>query len=155
MDDVEVIKILKNSMSHINSSIPPLRKATLGLRGTRLRNGDLVVCGGSSASGKSDDYLHYKFGCNQWTQIGSMDRAKSAHSSVCMDGSLFTTGGLDSSGDPMRPLSYHEEFSMQGGVKERKAMPIALLDHTATEFGPHKMLVCGGWDENVSKICSK
>ena len=139
-------------MSHINSSISPLPKATLGLRGTQLPDGNLVVCGGSSASVKSDDYFHYKDGSNQWIQIGTMERARSAHSSVYMDGFLFTIGGLDSSGDPTKPLAHHEEFSIHGGVKERKTMPIALLDHTATVFSPHKMLVCGGWDEYVSKI---
>ena len=44
----------------------------------------------------------------------------------------------------------NEEFSIEGGVKERKEMPIALNGHTATIFGEHKILISGGECAQVS-----
>ena len=44
-----------------------------------------------------------------------------------------------------------EEFSFDGGVKERKEMAIPLKNPTATKFGHHKIIVCGGIAEKVTK----
>ena len=77
-----------------------------------------------------------------------MKKATSCHSSVWIDGRLLTTGGRDSS---WKTTSHHEEFSFDGGVKERKEMPIALHGHTATTFDQNKVMICGGINEKVSK----
>ena len=147
-----MISIQKDSISRINSSIPSLPKVLWGLRGTQLPNGDLLVCGGVTGMGISE-YRHYKEGSNQWTKVGTMKGARSLHSSVWIDGRLLVTGGVNSSN---KKTSYHEEFSFDGGVKERKELPIALYSHTATIFGQNGMIVSGGFNErNVSKIFSK
>ena len=70
-----------------------------------------------------------------------MKMARHQYASVLINGRLFTTGGIDSFGDYTSNL---EKFSFAGGVEEKKNMPIALTCHTATMFGKHKMLVCGG-----------
>ena len=55
IDDVEVISIKKDSISHINSTIPSLPKGLCDISGAQLPNDDLVVCGGRSRSGKGDE----------------------------------------------------------------------------------------------------
>ena len=76
-----------------------------------------------------------------------MKKATSCHSSVWIDGRLLTLGGLSHN----TVTSRHEEFSFDEGVKERKDMPIPLKNHTATKFGHHKIIVCGGIAEKVTK----
>ena len=150
--NVEVISINKDSISHINSSIPSLPYEPYELSGAQLPNGDLLLSGGRTGSVHCNEYLYYKQGSHKWTKIGSMKKARSEHSSVWMDGRLFTTGGKDYS---WKSISHHEEFSFDGGVKERKEMPTALCGHTSTIFDENKIIVCGGYDGNdgvVSKI---
>ena len=153
-----MISIEKDSISHINSSIPSLPKRLDGLRGTSLPNGDLVVCGGDTGSGLSDEYLLYRDGSNHWTNVGTMKKARFSHSSVWIGSCLLTTGGWellenveydsDDSGRTVwvmnfdeqlewQATSHHEIFSIEGGVKERREMPIPVGGHTATIFGPH------------------
>ena len=144
-----MISINKDSISHINASIPSLPKGLNKLRGAELPNHDLIVCGGNTRYGYSNDYLHYNHDSNQWMNVGTMNRATSSHSSVWIDGVLLTTGGKYSSG---KITSHHEEFSFTGGVKKRKEMPVALAGHTATLYGQQTMIICGGWDGYVSKI---
>ena len=92
---------------------------------------------------------YHKDGSNQWKRVGTiMKRPKYGHSSVFIDGSLFTSDGHT---DRFSILSNHEEFSITRGIKERKEMPIALSDHTATVFGKDTILICGGLDSEVSK----
>ena len=120
------------------------------LGGAQLPNGDLLISGGvnTSRSGASGEYLHYKEGTNQWKLVGTMKWARSGHSSVLIDGNLLTTGGLNSS---EKFVSKHEEFSIKGGVKKRKMMPIKLHSHAATVFDKQYMLISGGFDKKVNK----
>ena len=147
-----MISIKKDSISHINSTIPSLPKGLCDLSGAQLPNGDLVVCGGRSRSGKSDEYLHYNHGSNIWTKVGTMITERTSHSSIWIEDCLLTTGGRNMVG---KVTSCHEEFSFHGGFKERKKMPIPLNHHTATRFDQNKIIVCGGYDGRVSKILSK
>ena len=150
MDNVEVISIIKDSISHIIPDIPSLPKGFLGFGGARLPNGDLLLSEGYVDSYVySDKYLQYKVGSRMWTKAGEMSRARYRHSSVFIDGYFLTTGGLDTS---FNALSLHEQFSISEGVKERKKMPIGLYNHTATVFSQHKMLVCGGSDNSSVSI---
>ena len=112
-------------------------KTLYGHTGAQLPNNDLLLCGGSTDRVESNEYLIYKNGSNKWTKAGTMKRARNSHSSALIDGCLFTPGGWDSSGK----TSYHEEFSIHGGVKESKKMPIGLRGHTATPFGNYKMMI--------------
>ena len=176
--DVEVISITKDSISHLNSSIPSLPKKLSALRGAQLSNGDLVLSGGCTMSRYEDvdcdyingrwiqsrsywievevcnnEYHYYKQGSNQWTMVATMKNARRNHSSVWMDGCLLTTGG--DYNDNRMTSSQHEEFLLNEGVNERKEMPIALKCHTAIKFGHQKMIVCGGKGESVSNPFSK
>ena len=157
INDVEIISIHQDSISHIDSSIPSLPKEYWGLGGAQLSNGDLVVCGGKTGKYRQEDrfseYLYYKEGSNQWTKVGTMKTTRSHHSSVWNDGRLLTTGGERYSNGP---ISHHEEFSFDGGVKEREEMPIALYKHTTTILDQNKMIVCGGKMKScVREIFSK
>ena len=121
-----------------------------GLQGAKLPNGDLLVCGGNNVLRRtSAEYMLFKQGSNQWKKVGTMKRARWLHSSVCFDGDLFTIGGKDSFNT--RIISHHEQFSFEGGTKDKKELPIALYGHTATIFDYHKMLICGGRDDLVGK----
>ena len=44
--DVEVISMLRNSMTQINSPIPSLAKELSNLKGIQLSNCDLIISGG-------------------------------------------------------------------------------------------------------------
>ena len=156
-----MISIEKDSISYINASIPSLPKGLDGLRGTSLANRELVVCGGYTGSSLSHEYLHYRDDSNHWATVATMKKARFSHSSVWIDGGLFTTGGCepfenvsdysDGSGptiwlddEEWQATSHHEIFSIEGGVQERREMPIPVGGHTATIFGPHQIIVCGG-----------
>ena len=72
MGDVEVISILKDSMSRINLGIPSLPKEFQRLGGAQLPNGNLLISGGGSFPGWNDEYFYYKDGYNQWKKVGTM-----------------------------------------------------------------------------------
>ena len=62
------------------------------------------------------------------------------HSSVFMNGSIFSCGGTDRT-----PEEHHEEFRLEDKiVKERKRLPIKLLNHSATEIDQKRYMVTGG-----------
>ena len=163
-----MISILKDSMSLTNLGIPLLPKEMQILGGAQLPNGDLLITGGgpfegpfprgpfSSCNDISYEYFHYKDGSNQWKKVGTMKGVRVAYSSVSVDDSLLTTGGCDwqsnSSGSISTILSNHEEFSINGGVKERTNMPIALKYHAAAVFGKHTILISGGLGDEVNEI---
>ena len=147
-DEFVAAPIMKYSISHIPSGIPSLPKGLLGLGGTKLPNGDLLICGGWTGSSNSDEYLIYKRFSNQWTKVGTMTSARRLHSSVWTDDRLVTIGGYDPSGNRS---SCHEQFSLHGDAKDRMKMPVALRGQTATQFGHHNVLICGG-DDGVSEI---
>ena len=101
------------------------------LRGAKLLSGNLLVCGGrvygtkSGGIWKSDEYMVFKQGSNQWKKVGTMKRARSHNSSTYINGSLLTVGGRDSN-PSSNAISHHEQFSFEGGIKDRKELPIAL-----------------------------
>ena len=140
-------------MSRINLGIPSLPKRLQRFGGAQLPNGDLLISGGGTFSGYNDEYIHYKSGSNYWKKVGTMKQARSGYSSVLIDGNLLTTGGryFDSSS---KLLSNHEEFSINGGVRERTNMPIALESHAAAVFGKHTILISGGIDAKVNETFS-
>ena len=110
----------------------------------------------NTETGYNVGYYHYKNGSNQWKKVGTMKMAREGHASVLIDGSLFTTGGSYLPyvyATYISDLSNNEEFSFEGGLKDRKEMPIELASHTATVIGKHTMLICGGMSK-VSKTFS-
>ena len=147
-DPEECLAIKHDSMLHIKSSIPTFSEELRGLQGAMLPNGDLLVNGGyrigdmDTMSSENDEYLQFKVGSNQWIKVGTMQIPRFYHASVLIDGCLFTTGGIRDGWSEI--LSNHEAFSIEGGVMERKRMPIALGGHTATIFGNQKIIICGG-----------
>ena len=154
LKDVEVIAILNGSISYINKTIPSLPHHMDSLRGARLSNGNFLLCGGRRAFNQemNNQYLHFQEGSSQWNKIGKMEKPRYDHSSVFMDGRLFTCGGWTSEDIT---TSHHEAFSLGVGVNKKKEMPLALRGHSANRIGQHKMLICGGLDEDVIKTVSK
>ena len=148
----EEISIINDSLFHISTATTSLLKVRHGSQFTQLPNGDWLVCGGSTITRITDEYMLFKHGPNKWTKVGTMRRARWHHASVYIDGALLTTGGLDSS---QNVISHHEHFSFEGGnriainFKKRKELPIALYRHSATIFGTNKMLITGGFDAQV------
>ena len=169
--DVEVISIKYDSMSLVNTTFRPLPMTLKGLRGTQLPNNDLLVSGGSimvidqhisyltEVSGISDTYLLYNHASKQWKEVGKMKMSRFNHSSVLLNGCVFSCGGdrsYSSRPDLLRPdkhqkTSSHEVISLDGIVKERKELPIALSHHTANKINETEYMICGGYDANVSK----
>ena len=148
-----MISIKNDSLFNINSSIPSLPFRCDELGGSKLPNGDLLVCGGwLPGQIPCFEYLYYFAEFNQWINGGNMRRAKRGYSSVFIDGRMFSTGGNSSLFNEDYRTTHHEEFSVETGVKVRKEIPIALTCHTATAFGEHQMLIAGGSGERVSII---
>ena len=153
MNDVEVVSIKKDSISMINSTIPSLPKRLNSLRGTQLPNQDLLVSGGRTGYVMNDEYLRFSQDSNQWKKVGTMKMARYAHSSVLLNGCLYSCGGYDSPGNT---ISHHEVLNLDGRVSEKKELPIALGNHTANKLNNYEYMVCGGWDaKNVSKKFSE
>lgn len=158
LKDVEVIAILNGSISYINKATPSLPEPMDSLRGARLSNGDLLLCGGRNVWNLeiNNQYLLFQEGSSQWKKIGTMKKPIYDHSAVFMDGRLFTCGGrtpqyTNTPGLTMSTISHHEAFLLGVGVKKKKEMPLALRCHSATKIGQHKMLICGGLDKHVRK----
>ena len=146
LDDVEVISLVNDSILYPNKTIPSLPKGLSALGGTRLPNGDLFLSGGQM-NGKthewsdplrlSNEYLLYRERDKQWTKVGTMLTTRYHPASVAIDDCVITIGG-GVKGDS------DEKFSCKGCVKSIKAYPAHHNGHTATMFGQHKILVCGG-----------
>ena len=161
MDDVEVVSIKSDSISIINTTIPSLPKGLNNLRGTTLPDHDLLVSGGYLIGGNDDyltfdEYLRFSQDSNQWKKVGTMKKARYAHSSVLLNGCLYSCGGVDSSDNE---TSHHEVLNLDGRVEEKKELPIKLKLHTANKLNENQYMVIGGlnspimdwWDEtNVS-----
>ena len=145
-NDVEVISIENDKISSINKSIPSLPQKLECLHGARLPNGDCLVCGGRTRFDNSDEYLLYKQSAKEWTKVGKMVIPRSLHASVCMNGCTYSCGGWDSFGNR---CALHEVIDTDGVVREKKELPIILIDHTATKIDQNRFLIAGGWDENV------
>ena len=147
MDDVEVVSIKSDSISIINTTIPSLPKGLNNLRGTTLPDHDLLVSGGYTGSVRNDEYLRFDQASNQWKKVGTMKMARHYHSSVLLNGGLYSIGGNLGIG----LYSHHEVFNLDGRVEEKKELPIALSGHTANKLYENKYMVIGGRDKNVSK----
>ena len=152
-----------DSISLINTIIPPLPSesygsfgcALQGMRGSRLPNNDLLVSGGFKMCGNSmfhkvrqDTYLVYNNSTNQWKEVGKMKMARCAHSSVLLNGCLYSSGGVVSS---VEITSHHEVLNLDGRIEEKKELPIALSCHTANKLNEYQYMVIGGSDKDVSK----
>ena len=129
------------------------------LGGTQLPNGDLLVYGFSRFERRSYSimFYHYQAESNKWRKIEPLwGVSRSGHSSVFIDGQMFSMGGDQTTNACYAPEDYrsthHEAFSIEGRVKQRKKMPIGIAFHTATIFGENRMLISGGSIKQVSKI---
>ena len=143
-----MVSIKKDSISIINSTIPSLPKGLGHLRGTQLPDQDLLVSGGYTGSVRNDEYLRFSQDSNQWKKVGTMKKARYAHSSVLLNGCLYSCGGWDSSSE----TSHHEVLNLDGRVEEKKELPIPLTYHTANKLNDNQyMVIGGGRDKNVSK----
>ena len=150
LDDIEVVSIKKDSISIINTTIPSLPKGLRMLRGTQLLNQDLLVLGGYDENDvENDEYLRFDQSSSQWKKIGTRKMATVSHSSVLLNGCLYSCGGYYPSD---KITSHHEVLNLNGRVEEKKELPIALADHTANKLNEYQYMVIGGHDETyVSK----
>ena len=162
MHDIEVVSIKSDSISIINTTIPSLPKGLNSLRGTTLPDHDLLVSGGHLIEGnedylRSDEYLRFSQDSKQWKKVGTMKMARLDHSSVLMNGGLYSVGGKASS---WNGTSHHEVLNLGGWigwnflrVEEKKELPSKRLSsHTAHRLNENQYIVIGGYDcSNVSK----
>ena len=152
-NDVEVISLSKTSILSVKPEIPSLKMNMSRFGGAQLPNGDLLVAGGYDGCGPyhyhHNKYFHLKNGSKEWKEVGTMRQKRTEHSTVFINGSMFSCGG--SLGNHTT-LSHHESFSLNGGLRELKALPIALKQHTTTIISQNEILVCGGRDKDVSQL---
>ena len=183
MTDVEVISLKQESISLEQESIPCLPIGLCVFGGTLMPNGDLILCGGNTAKDgweycevpkigaqdgwKNDEYLFLRKMGESWTTIGNMIEPRSNHSTVFINGSVFSSGGKDSE---KKIFSHHEEIKLRDSsylcqssklqsydprktiiVKHYKEdVPMKLVGHNAIELDESKYILIGGLDKNVS-----
>ena len=121
--------------------VPLLPKGLVGLRGSQLPNHDLLVSGGDTGTVVNDEYLRFNHASNQWKKVGTMQNARYSHSSVLLNGYLYSCGGFYS---PRKATSHHEAFSSDGVVNEKRELPIELSNHTANKLNESQYMVIGG-----------
>ena len=156
-----MISLKQRSITHEDQSVPFLPKGLCVLGGAQLPDGDSLVCGGNTAKEgwefcigpeakegwKNDDYLVLRKGSKSWSSIGRMLEPRSNHSSLFINGSVFSCGGKDMA---KNISSHHEEFRMNGSVNERKELPVKLVGHTIVKLASKKYMLIGGLGKNVS-----
>ena len=141
-------------VTRIGWQIPDLPLELHGFRAT-ISNGQLLLCGGHKLQSIWDyncEYLILKKGEQTWSSIGSMLKSRAHHSSIVMNGSIFSCGGIE----PHRisPFEHHEEFRLEDKiVRERKELPIKLRFHSATDLDQNRYMVIGGIGQvRLSKV---
>ena len=162
LKDVELILLRPESISIEKQSIPFLPIGLCVLGGVQLPNGDLLVCGGNTVKEgwkycegieatngwKNDEYLVLPRMSEEWISIGKMLEPRSNHSSIFINGSVFSCGGKDSG---KNIFAHHEEFKLGESINARKELPLKLVGHTVEELDSSNYILIGGLDKNVGE----
>ena len=159
-NDIEVLQLRQNLVTGIDWHIPNLPELSHSFQVARISNGAVLLCGGHNydVNLENDDttvdnynpptfnqYYIWKKGEPTWSPMGNMLVPRSSHSSVFMNGSIFSCGGWDH--EP-KILDHHEEFRLEDKiVRERKPLPIKLQYHSAKEIDQNRYMVMGGIGE--------
>ena len=143
LENVEVISIVQNSVSHVKSAIPSIPSELDDLRGTKLPDASLLLCGRNSWSNKCvETYLLKDYQSpREWTKIKTSLIQEDLFSSFLIDRWLLITGGNDWQN---KGLDY-EQFSIYDAIMPVTFdLPIPLCGHTTNIFCRHKIIICGG-----------
>ena len=150
---IEVLQLGQKLVTGIDWQIPNVPEKSHSFRATQTStntflNDKLLLCGDHSYDTSGIDnckvnfnqYLIVEKGEQILSSIGNMSWLRTNHSTVFMNGSIFSCGSTDRS-----PQEHHEEFRLEDKiVKERKRLPIKLLNHSATEIDQKRYMVTGG-----------
>ena len=155
--DIEVLELRKKFVTRIGLKIPDLPLELHGFRflafDFAISNGKLLLCGGrQSTLTYNYQYLILKKGEQTWSSMGSMLKPRAFHSSIVLNGSIFSCGGIEP--HSISPFDHHEEFPLEDkNVRERKKLPSKLRFHSATEIDQNRYMVIGGKGQvGVSKV---
>ena len=153
--DIEVLQLRQNLVTRIDWQIPDMPVQSHGFQAAQISNSKLILCGGTNFKTRSlfnYEYFILEKGDRKWSSIGSMLKPRAYHSSVFMNGSIFSCGGIEPLG--IIPHVCHEEFRLEDKIiKERKKLPIKLQYHSATEIDQNRYMVVGGIGQvGVSRI---
>ena len=95
----------------------------------------------------SAQYLILRKGEQKWSSLGRMLQPTSYHSSVFMNGSIFSCGGFVD----YEANVQHEEFRIDDKiVVKKKPLPVALHGHTAEQIDKIRYMVIGGQPHSAS-----
>ena len=145
-NNIEVLQLRQKLVTRIDWQIPDMPVQSYGFQATQISNSNLILCGGINnytTSLYNYEYFILEKGERKWSSAGSMLKPKAFHSSVFMNGSIFSCGGIE----PLGIISHgcHEEFRLEDKiVRERKKLPIKLQYHSATEIDQNRYMVVGG-----------
>ena len=114
-NDIEVLQLRPKLVTRIDWQIPDMPVQSHGFQATRISNCNLILCGG--ISNQTTSHWKYKYfilekGERKWSPIGSMLTPRAYHSSVFMNGSIFSCGGVEPRGVVSVYNEYHEEYRL-------------------------------------------
>ena len=103
----------------------------------------------TSRKKKVGRYLILRKGEQKWSSLGRMLQPTSYHSSVFMNGSIFSCGGFVD----YEANVQHEEFRIDDKIMvKKKPLPVALHGHTAEQIDKIRYMVIGGQPHSASKM---
>ncbi len=117
---------------------------------TRLRDGDVLVVGGSGDADAPGSAERYDAGTESWTATGQMTAARSFghRATLLRDGTVLVTGGLAL--DDVNLVASAELYDPRAGTwTATSAMQTARILDTVTVLRDGRVLVVGGADNSV------
>jgi hypothetical protein len=123
----------------------PMHVARSGHAAVRLRDGRVLVAGGTTADGETASAEIYDPGQNTWTPVGALADARSGHTaSLLGDGRVVIAGG-ERGGHVIGTIEIFNPAT--GSFTASAAAAIARKDHAAATLADGRVLIAGGADD--------
>lgn len=111
---------------------------------TRVANGDIIVLGGSNATGTTNTCWRFPATGNVWANCASMSAARSGHSATLLsDGRIFVAGGATTTAGFEQIYDPTLNQWTATSVASR-----ATVNHVAFDWSANSLIVWGGGDSS-------
>jgi hypothetical protein len=136
------------------STTRSMNEARIAHSATLLPNGKVLVAGGDGLEFKSDASSSaelYDPAIQSWSLTGSMAYGRVCHTALLANGRVMVAGGWSNSfsGDGVSSVEFYD--STTGTWSSAASMGNARALHTSTPLSGGKVLMAGGWGDDISK----